>query len=141
MARVCRDRLSISDASPRHCPQSVEFPGGLAGSFTFPFFFRKVGAMGRETTRRDFLRAGSLTTAGLVAVGTAPEALADAGPGKKDNEEHPHGKEFPRDRPGSGGPVGSDTDRGKLVPGRRAAGEPPVPVETPDLTKLPWKMV
>jgi hypothetical protein len=37
--------------------------------------------------------------------------------------------------------VGSATDRGKLVPGFRKADEPPVPVETPDLAKLPFKLV
>jgi FtsP/CotA-like multicopper oxidase with cupredoxin domain len=38
--------------------------------------------------------------------------------------------------------VGSATDRGKLVPGRRGTGKPPVLVETPDLpSNLPWKMV
>ena len=37
--------------------------------------------------------------------------------------------------------VGSAKDRGKLVPGFRAAGLPPVPVETPDVPQLEWKMV
>jgi hypothetical protein len=37
--------------------------------------------------------------------------------------------------------VGSATDRGRLVPGLRAASEPPVPVVTPDLPKLAWRMV
>ena len=38
--------------------------------------------------------------------------------------------------------VGSAKDRGKLMPGFRAAGLPPVPVEVPDgPPKLPWKMV
>ena len=45
-----------------------------------------------------------------------------------------HGEDagYPRDRPGPGGPVGSPTDRGKLVPGYRKTGEAPVPVITPD---------
>jgi len=38
--------------------------------------------------------------------------------------------------------VGSAKDRGKLMPGFRGAGLPPVPVEVPDgAPKLPWKMV
>jgi hypothetical protein len=37
--------------------------------------------------------------------------------------------------------VGNPTDRGKLVPGLRSPTAPPVPVETPDLPSLPWKMV
>ena len=61
----------------------------------------------------------------------------DTAPGKQ-----PHDKAFPRDHAGVGGPVGSATDRGKLVPGLRAATESPVLVETPDLpSNLPWKMV
>jgi manganese oxidase len=40
--------------------------------------------------------------------------------------------------PGPGGPLGSATDRGKLVSGYRSASDPPVPVEMPDLEKLPW---
>ena len=38
----------------------------------------------------------------------------------------PPADEYPRTRPGSGGPVGSPTDRGKLVPGLRKPGLPPV---------------
>jgi hypothetical protein len=37
--------------------------------------------------------------------------------------------------------VGSPTDRGKLVPGRRAAGLPPLPVVTPDLVNLSPRLV
>jgi FtsP/CotA-like multicopper oxidase with cupredoxin domain len=37
--------------------------------------------------------------------------------------------------------VGDAKDRGKLVAGKRDGGVPPVPVETPDIPKLPWKMV
>ena len=53
-------------------------------------------------------------------------------------------RDYPRDRPSPYGPVGSPTDRGMLVPGC-AAGQPPVPVITPDLDRpqdrLAWKMV
>jgi manganese oxidase len=79
-----------------------------------------------HSNRRDFLRVGTLASAGLVATaGAAPIT-----------------QEYPRDHPGGGGPVGSPTDRGKLVPGVRAAGEPPVLVETPDLpNNLSWKLV
>ncbi len=55
---------------------------------------------------------------------------------------HEHGPDYLRDRPGPGRPVGSPTDRGKLVPGLRKAGDPPVPVVTPDLPeRLAWTMV
>jgi hypothetical protein len=57
-------------------------------------------------------------------------------------QEHRHEvTAYPRDHAGSGGPVGSATDRGKLVPGLRSSTAPPVLVETPDLSNLEWKMV
>ena len=49
--------------------------------------------------------------------------------------------EYPRTHVGLGGPVGSPTDRGKLVPGYRDVTLPPVPIHAPDLKKLPWKVV
>jgi FtsP/CotA-like multicopper oxidase with cupredoxin domain len=86
-----------------------------------------------EPTRRDFM-AGGLAVGTATAGGTA---LAQEATERAQNRD----AEFPRERPGRGGPIGSPTDRGKLVGGRRAPGLPPVAVETPDLPKLPWKMV
>jgi FtsP/CotA-like multicopper oxidase with cupredoxin domain len=93
-----------------------------------------------ETTRRTFL-AGGTAAAGLLAAGAAGT--------EPPPEPHHHqgvpeasGGAYPRDHAGRGGPVGSPTDRGKLVPGVRSPNEPPVPVETPDLPdNLPWKLV
>ncbi len=94
--------------------------------------------MDGETTRRHFLQSGSLATAGLLAAGVAEGAQHD---GHEDHAAHGHDGGYPRDRPSPGGPVGSPTDRGKLVPGNRKAGEPPVPVVTPDLPeKLSWTL-
>jgi manganese oxidase len=93
--------------------------------------------MGKQTTRRDFLRSGSLAAAGLV--GAAGAGTGGAEPADTKKPEPQHG-EYPRDHAGPGGPVGSPTDRGKLVPGFRKASEPPVPVETPDLAKLPYEL-
>src|SRR5260370_39127838 len=78
------------------------------------------------------------------SAGNAQDAKPTKSP--QDAHQHDHGhplsKDFPRDHAGPGGPVGSPTDRGKLVPGLRATAEPPVLVETPDLpNNLPWKMV
>jgi FtsP/CotA-like multicopper oxidase with cupredoxin domain len=96
--------------------------------------------MESENTRRDFLIAGT-ATAGLLAGASVPEAAAP--PVRSDKHEHPHehhGRQsYPRDHPGAGGPVGSPTDRGKLVPGLRRSSDPPVGVVTPDLRKLPFK--
>jgi FtsP/CotA-like multicopper oxidase with cupredoxin domain len=88
-----------------------------------------------ETSRRVFLTSGSVAAAGLIAAGA--ERPAQGG----DTSQNPPpaaGSDYPREQPGSGGPVGSATDRGKLVPGLRRSGLPPVVVETPDVPKLPW---
>lgn len=86
----------------------------------------------QDATRRNFL-TGTLGSAGLFAAGTA------AAQGMQPAKENPHtghdsggGKNYGPTAPG---------DRGKLTPGRRKSGEPPVPVEHPDIGKLPWKMV
>jgi FtsP/CotA-like multicopper oxidase with cupredoxin domain len=106
----------------------------------------EVIGMDQENTRRDFLLHGGLVTAGLLAAGTASGLQAgekavkdkkEVSGDKKKKDEH---QGYPRGRPGPGGPVGSATDRGKLVGGHRKPGDPPVPVVTPDLPKLPWKM-
>jgi FtsP/CotA-like multicopper oxidase with cupredoxin domain len=80
--------------------------------------------MDHDTSRRGFLVTGG-ATAGLAAAADADTATA-----------------FPRYHAGAGGPVGSPTDRGKLVPGQRQPGLPPVLVETPDLpANLPHRLV
>lgn len=104
--------------------------------------------MDRKSTRRDFLRGGTLATAGAIAAGAAQSADGvQQAPKPEDKEaktnhkhDRPADSEYPRDYAGVGGPVGSATDRGKLVAGLRGAGEPAVPVVAPDLTKLFWEM-
>jgi FtsP/CotA-like multicopper oxidase with cupredoxin domain len=91
--------------------------------------------MNQGTSRREFLSAGSATTAGLIASG-AERGVRGEQPARDDTAPGVQG--FPRTHPGAGGPVGSASDRGKLVPGLRKPGLPPVPVETPDLATLPW---
>jgi len=97
--------------------------------------------MDQDTSRRDFLCTGSAAAAGLLAGASVGQA-ADP-PAKTDkNDKADPVKDYPRDHAGVGGPVGSSSDRGKLVPGRRSAADPPVLVETPDLpNNLPFKMV
>jgi hypothetical protein len=95
--------------------------------------------MSGETTRRAFLQGGTLATMGAAAQAQEPPA-----PHPPEHEHHEHAApgDYPRDRPGTGGAVGSPTDRGMLVPGRRPAGEPPPRVIVPDLPeKLAWTMV
>lgn len=107
--------------------------------------------------RRSFLIKGA-SAAGIFVAGTAlgraQEKLADQpsdGPtGKPPQGEHEQHQppaaasdagEYPRTHVGLGGPVGSSTDRGKLVPGYRDVTLPPVPIHAPDLKNLPWKEV
>lgn len=112
--------------------------------------------MKSDTTRRDFLSAGTLGAAGLVTAGISQAVRGQEAPGQHQHGETPTAKhepsdnsttkpdgndEYPRDHAGPGGPVGSPTDRGKLVPGLRSTGDPPVEVEAPDLPKLPYKTV
>ena len=106
-----------------------------------------------STDRRNFLVKGA-AAAGVFAAGAALGRAEDrnADPQADGQTDHsPHAKheahqhaaagEYPRTQPGLGGPVGSPTDRGKLVPGLRDASLPPVPIQAPDLKKLPWKDV
>jgi FtsP/CotA-like multicopper oxidase with cupredoxin domain len=77
--------------------------------------------MSAESDRRNFLLGGTALAGGLLA-GSA--GAQDKKPPAKD------------DHAGHGGA----NDRGKLTAGRRKPGEPPVPVETPDVPKLKWEM-
>lgn len=111
--------------------------------------------MSNDNSRRQFLRQGAAAAAaGIVGASAAsasgqnpaqdPPAGADtnaAGPPADRQEVSDPFQEFSRHRPSFGGPPDSDHYLGKLVPGLRDAGLPPVPVEAPDLDKLPWKMV
>lgn len=84
--------------------------------------------MSAESDRRKFLLGGAGLTVGLTAAGASAQE-------KKGDDPHAghgeHGKNYGPTDPG---------DRGKLTPGRRKSGEPPVPVEQPDVPKLKWEM-
>src|SRR2546423_14861437 len=83
--------------------------------------------MKRHTSRRDFIRNTTL------AAGAFTTSAATGLPADPEQGNH---QDYPRQQPGRGGPVGSATDRGKLVPGLRKPNDPPVPVVTPDLRRL-----
>src|SRR5437879_1000091 len=82
-----------------------------------------------NTSRRDFIRNTTLA-AGVLTTSAATGLPADR---VQPYEDH---QEYPRNQPGRGGPVGSATDRGKMVPGLRKPNDPPVPVITPDLRRV-----
>jgi FtsP/CotA-like multicopper oxidase with cupredoxin domain len=94
--------------------------------------------MNKQTNRRVFLAGSSMAAGALFVAGSEAGADVQQAPSSQD---HVSESDYPRDHAGPGGPVGSPSDRGKLVPGIRSIGEPPVPVETPDLPKLPFKEV
>jgi FtsP/CotA-like multicopper oxidase with cupredoxin domain len=91
---------------------------------------------GNKYTRRDFLATGSVVGLGaLVSSGTSADAKGAPRSGAAGFNT------FSRYKPSFGGPPESDQYLGKLVPGLRGSGLPPVPVQAPDLKKMPWKMV
>lgn len=93
--------------------------------------------MSQESSRRSFLQSGAAASVGLLAAAANQKVQAQPA----EHHQHEVGiDEYPRESVGPGGPVGSASDRGKLVPGRRPADEKPVPITTPDLTNLFWEM-
>jgi FtsP/CotA-like multicopper oxidase with cupredoxin domain len=102
--------------------------------------------MPEDTTRRKFIAGGGAVAAGALTVGAGLAAAQEhheheeAAPpdGVEEQHEDYAGGEFPRNHAGPGGPVGSPTDRGKLVSGFRDPADPPVLVVMPDLEKVPW---
>ena len=104
--------------------------------------------MASESSRRAFITGGSAVAASALSLGALQAAGNQAHESGEPHEHHPsehapnaEAGEFPRLHPGRGGPIGSATDRGKLVSGYRSVADPPVPVVMPDLDKLSWKMV
>ena len=99
--------------------------------------------MNPSENRRGFLVQGAAATAGMMVTGSALSQNL----GEEENRpkvspllaDESHG--YPRTHAGLGGPVGTATDRGKLVAGFRGPKLPPVPLTTPDLEKLPFEMV
>jgi manganese oxidase len=83
-------------------------------------------------TRRDFIATGTVLGLGAAAVGSAASASPKASEGLS---------EFSRYHPSFGGPPDSPHYLGKLMPGLRGSGLAPVPFETPDMGKVPWRMV
>lgn len=96
--------------------------------------------MSTSNDRRNFLIGGLAATSSALLIANRASAHTS-----QDSQSEPRAKnnsdDFPRDHAGPGGPVGSPSDRGKLTPGIRDSGLAPVPLTTPDLPKLPFKIV
>lgn len=94
-----------------------------------------------DTHRQRFflgvVLGGVLAIAGSLVLGGSqtPSRGDQAAQEKKDAAQHKH------DHAAATAPVGDPRDRGRLVAGKPAVGLPPVPVETPDIPKLPWTIV
>ncbi len=111
--------------------------------------------MNRISGRRKFLVSGAtLAGAGLLAGSVTAQdqehrhreakRTGSQDDAHQQHEHMQHGQmdgSYPRMQPGVGGPVGSATDRGKLVPGLRDASLGPVPIHAPDLKKLEPQLV
>ncbi|WP_417850241.1 multicopper oxidase domain-containing protein [Thalassoglobus sp.] len=106
--------------------------------------------------RRDFLKKGTLAAVAFSAGASvsqgqepAPEATGPGVPKKPlpPTVEHKHSHVeaeydgFSRYQPSRGHDPDSDYYLGKLVPGFRKPADGPAPITTPDLEKLPFKMV
>lgn len=96
-------------------------------------------------TRRQILNTGMAVGLGSLFAKLGYAETAASRPVQRLSEATMESeKEFSRYsrfRPSFGGPPSSDKFLGKLVPGLRKSGLAPVPVEAPDLGKVPWKMV
>lgn len=96
-------------------------------------------------TRRQVMNAGvaiglgSLSARLSYAGSVGPQPIIEQH--KVLNETDTTFSDYSRFRPSFGGHPNSDQFLGKLVPGFRQTGLEPVMVETPDLKKVPWKMV
>ena len=93
--------------------------------------------MSKQPSRRAFLTGSSIAAGTALVTGTRAVSAID----QAATHAHASKGDYPREHAGVGGPVGSPTDRGKLVPGMRSISDPPVPIESPDLMKLPYKVV
>lgn len=93
--------------------------------------------------RREFLVKGAAATAGLFTAGKVMGQQPEATPKtESDTQAGPAADDgYPRMHPGLGGPIGSPTDRGKLVPGLRAPGLKPVNIIAPDLPTTFGKVI
>lgn len=101
-------------------------------------------------SRRDFLSTGTVLGLGALLPGNTPSHAASKHIGGTSSSAASVTNaaggnisltNFSRYQPSFGGPPGSDHYLGKLVPGLRKSGLPPVAVHAPDLKKMPWKMV
>jgi len=94
-----------------------------------------------KLTRRDFITAGTFLSIAGTSLAPIPAQAVVAPPAVSVSHGPTDFNTFSRYKPSFGGPPGNPNYLGKLVPGLRASGQPPVAVIAPDTTKLPFKMV
>ncbi|SFQ14588.1 Multicopper oxidase [Nitrosomonas cryotolerans] len=103
-----------------------------------------------DVTRRQVLLAGAAAAVGSLSPRLGKSETLNQSQSREnsvnDNKNKPQSansefSDYSRYRPSFGGPPDSDEYLGKLVPGLRKSGLEAVPFETPDLDKLPWRMV
>ncbi|MCA9473893.1 MAG: multicopper oxidase domain-containing protein, partial [Nitrospira sp.] len=102
--------------------------------------------MNDGVTRRQVLATGAALAAGTLSAQLGHGESVDPSRSRTDQDQtakisNEKFSRYSRYRPSFGGPPESDEYLGKLVPGLRKSGLPPVPIQTPDLDVLPWKMV
>ncbi len=106
--------------------------------------------MEKNVTRRQVLITGAAAVAGSISARLghseslneprSHENLIDEEK-RQSNNSNSKFSDYSRYHPSFGGPPDSDEYLGKLIPGFRKPGLEAVPFETPDLEKLPWRMV
>ena len=103
----------------RLCGYNCASVGGLpavASRCVQGFSFEASSDMNGEATRRAFLHGGALATAGLLATEGTAAGHDSQSDHQQEHAGHSSTADYLRDRPSTGGPLGSPTDRDMLVP-------------------------
>lgn len=92
-------------------------------------------------TRRQMMNAGVAIGLGSLSASFGHAENVVSRPANATGKVEAAFSNYSRFQPSFGGPPDSDQFLGKLVPGFRQSGLEPVMVETPDMEKVPWKMI
>lgn len=92
-------------------------------------------------TRRQMINAGVAIGLGSLSASLGHAENVVSRPANATGKVEAEFSNYSRFHPSFGGPPETEQFLGKLIPGFRQSGLEPVPVETPDMEKVPWKMV